>query len=46
MKNKSVVFSVLAALAALAASSIATPSFAAGVTFKNGDKYIKIGGRI
>lgn len=43
MKKKTIVLSVLAALAA---SSVTAPVFANGVTYRSGDKYIKIGGRI
>ncbi len=43
MKKKTIALSVLAVLAA--GSSIA-PVYAGGVTYKDGEKYIKIGGRI
>ncbi len=43
MKNRTIALSVLAALAA---GSITAPAMAGGVTYKDGDKYIKIGARI
>ncbi|HFQ13208.1 MAG TPA: hypothetical protein ENK40_00275 [Gammaproteobacteria bacterium] len=43
MKNRSIVLGILTALAA---GSIASPVLAGGVTYRDGDKYLKIGGRI
>lgn len=43
MKNRSIVLGILTALAA---GSITSPVLAGGVTYRDGDKYLKIGGRI